>query len=1186
MSSNPRQSQTRMAKISAHVAPTLGYKYDVFLSFRGPDTRRTVADVIYESLVDAGISVFRDNEELRKGGNIGPELKRAIDDSRIHVPIFSEGYASSAWCLQELARMVRRQRESAGHEIVPVFYGVSPSDVRLKRGSYGEDLLWHEGRYGEETVREWREALMEVADLKGWDARNAPLGKLIKDFVRDVFIKLKKRQKVLPDHLVGIDDRVKDVMQLLDCGSLGVRFLLVHGMGGIGKTTLAKVVFNEIAPLFDGCSFLSDIAGTSQIGGIVKLQNQLLSDILKRSIDVHDVDDGVHMIRERFRNKRVLIILDDVDNREQLTELTGISDWLGPGSRIIVTTRNVGVSPAGDIGQHNNVPFPPKGYYAYEMMPMNPCHALQLFSKHAFGETLPPDDLETLSSDIVATTGGIPLALEASGSFLRSKSLEIWTETLERLRKVPDRRVQDTLRISYEALSIEEKQIFLDIACFFNGLESTSAIYVWKDFGYFPESGLATLADMSLLKIDHHNIFRMHDVIRDFGMEIVREENHLNPGSQSRWWEPEECLRILREPIDYQRKRNVTSLWLQFPEVQKITSQELASLPNLRFLRLKRVTIIGDCGNLLPELRWLSWHDCPADFSATNFSPRNLAVLKLSGSELGDDWPGWHQFTKSCELKFLELGECSRLTRLPDLSAIRTLERLTLRDCPSLDQIDESIGKLTRLSCLKVYNCKALRELPKEVGCLNSLKELIVRGTIHGPVGSYLPHSIGNLQSLTRLEMESVGISKLPHSIGELKDLQSLCLSRCYVLRKLPDSIGGLESLFELDLSYTKVTELPDSIGNLRKLKVIRIDHSEISKIPSTIGMAEKLEEFHAEKCVNLEGDIPSEIGSLSSLKILNLSHTCIRSVPTTINQLSRLQELHLEGCHELKRVPELPPSLINLYVESRSLKTVPNLSNLTNLVNLIVSDYIEESLSNPWDAKSIQTPNLKWVGRLSRLETLKLVHKSIIAPPTELASLPGLKQLVLSCFDLQSLTQPLPSTLSMLKLINFNSLAEFSRSSYLKNLSSLELRKSWLMEIPLNSFGQLENLRELILSNCVFLVRLSSLPGLKKLRVLRLLNCPKLVEIQGLVKLESLESIRIGQCNSLVRLPNLLKLKKLRTMEFLFCRSLVSLPSLSQLALEDCHLVVDRCDKLSNYNGPCWLYKDKRKCPNPHSRL
>ncbi|XP_039161310.1 toll/interleukin-1 receptor-like protein [Eucalyptus grandis] len=150
-----------------------GYKYDVFLSFRGPDTRRTFADYLYESLVRDGFTVFRDEEELPVGTNIGPEIERAIDGSRIHLPIFSEGYASSAWCLQELARMAKCRRESAGREIVPVFYGVSPSDVRLRTGSYGQALLKHEGRYDEGTVREWREALMEVADLKGWDAREA-----------------------------------------------------------------------------------------------------------------------------------------------------------------------------------------------------------------------------------------------------------------------------------------------------------------------------------------------------------------------------------------------------------------------------------------------------------------------------------------------------------------------------------------------------------------------------------------------------------------------------------------------------------------------------------------------------------------------------------------------------------------------------------------------------------------------------------------------------------------------------------------------------------------------------------------------------------------------------------------------------------------------------------------------------
>ncbi|KAL3717508.1 hypothetical protein ACJRO7_009010 [Eucalyptus globulus] len=1161
MSSSQKQKRSDFADD----ASTSGYKYDVFLSFRGPDTRSTVADVLYEILVAAGFNVFRDNEELQVGKNIGRELERAIDDSRIYVPIFSVGYASSPWCLQELARMVKCWDESAGHEIVPVFFGASPSDVRLKRGPYGDDLLRHKGCYGEERVREWREALRGVADLKGWDARNLGLGKIANNLVRELSIKLKKRQMVLPNHLVGIDDRVRDVMPLLNCGSLDIRFLVVHGMGGIGKTTLAKAIFNEISSQFDGYSFLSDIRETSpKDGGIVSLQRQLLSDILKRSTDVNDVNDGINLIQEKFRNKRVLIVLDDIDKLGQLTKLKGNSDWLGPGSRVIVTTRNVRL-----------MNFLPEGSPAYEMTEMSTRHALQLFSKHAFGETPPPDDLKTLSNDIVATTGKIPLALEASGSFLRGKRPEVWAETLERLRKAPHEEVQETLRISYEALSWEEKQIFLDIACFFNGEESTSAKYAWKGCGYSPEGGLDTLTFMSLLKIDHQNILHMHDLIRDFGREIVRQENRLNTGSRSRLWVNEESLHVLRE----QRKSNVKSLRLQFSGGQIVTSQEFKRLRNLRFLGLEGGNLVGDYMGLLPNLRWLSWHNIPpAHFRATNFSPRNLAVLKLSGSELGDDWPGWHQFMKSSKSKVLELGECSRLTRLPFLSALLRLERLIVRNCQSLVEVDESIGKLVHLNYLEIDACKSLRELPEEVGCLKALKELIVRGTILGPVVSYLPNSIGNLQSLTRLEMESVGISELPHRIGELKDLESLCLSRCYELRELPNSIGGLESLLELDLSHTKVTELPESIGFLRKLKVIRIDHSEVRKIPGTIGMVEKLEEFHAEKCLNLEGDIPNGMGSLSSLKILNLSHTRIRSVPTTINQLSHLQELHLEGCHKLKRIPEPPASLINLHVESRLLETVPNLSKLTNLVNLIVSDYPDECPSNPWDANSIQTPNLKWVGRLYRLERLKLIHKSIIALPTELASVPGLERLVLSCFDLQLLTQPLPPTLSMLKLINFNSLPKLSCRSDFRSMSSLELCKSWLIEIPLSRFGQLENLRELTMSNCAFLVRLSHLSCLK--------NCPKLVEIQDLIELKSLEGIRIDRCNSLVRLPNLLKMKKLRTIEIRFCKLLLSLPFLSWEAIEDCHLVVDGCDKLANHDGLFRLHKYKKQCPDPRSRL
>lgn len=502
-----------------------GYNYDVFLSFRGPDTHRTFADYLYESFVNAGFTVFRDEEELRAGANIGPEIERAIDDSRFHLPIFSAGYASSAWCLQELARMVKCQRESAGREIVPIFYDVSPSDVTLRTESYREALLKHEGRYGEGTVREWMKALVEVGNLSGLDARDKPLGKLVNDLVREFSIKLKNRQKVIRDNLVEIDDQVDDLMRLLDCGSQDVRYLGVYGMAGIGKTTLAKIVFNKLSRQFDGCSFLSNVQERSQTdNGIIRLQNQLLSDILKKPIGVHDVDEGIKMIKENFCRKKVLIILDDVDAVVQLTSLAANGTWFKIGSRIFVTTRNADLvadlMPAveweqlpRDMFADLMVPAAEKEqqprdmvilpvYYAYEMTEMNSCHALELFSWHAFGKKRPPNEYDILSSEIVATLGGLPSALEAAGSYLRLKSLGIWLETLERLRKVPDGRVQEMWRTS------QEKQIFLDITCFLEGVERTSAACVWKECGFSPcgfspegEGGLATLTNMSLLKI-------------------------------------------------------------------------------------------------------------------------------------------------------------------------------------------------------------------------------------------------------------------------------------------------------------------------------------------------------------------------------------------------------------------------------------------------------------------------------------------------------------------------------------------------------------------------------------------------------------------------------------------------------------------------------------------------------------
>ncbi|KAI3412833.1 uncharacterized protein J3R85_016843 [Psidium guajava] len=159
------------------MALSSGFDYEVFLSFRGPDTRAGITDFLYVSLIDAGIRAYRDDEELRFGEEMGAELLGAIHQSKISIPIFSLGYASSKWCLEELAQMVEC-RKTRGQKIMPIFYDVAPSEVRHQTGGYGEAFLSHESnkRYDDQTIDRWKAALNEVGSLKGWDLQSKPKG--------------------------------------------------------------------------------------------------------------------------------------------------------------------------------------------------------------------------------------------------------------------------------------------------------------------------------------------------------------------------------------------------------------------------------------------------------------------------------------------------------------------------------------------------------------------------------------------------------------------------------------------------------------------------------------------------------------------------------------------------------------------------------------------------------------------------------------------------------------------------------------------------------------------------------------------------------------------------------------------------------------------------------------------------
>jgi hypothetical protein len=145
------------------------FTYDVFLSFRGEDTRHNLVGYLLEAFEKRGINVFYDDKKLELGEDISPALFKAIEESNISVIVFSKNYASSRWCLDELAKIMVCTKRNKKQIAFPIFYHVDPSDVRHQRKSYGEAMAAQQKRFGKdsEKIKAWKAALSQVADLKG-----------------------------------------------------------------------------------------------------------------------------------------------------------------------------------------------------------------------------------------------------------------------------------------------------------------------------------------------------------------------------------------------------------------------------------------------------------------------------------------------------------------------------------------------------------------------------------------------------------------------------------------------------------------------------------------------------------------------------------------------------------------------------------------------------------------------------------------------------------------------------------------------------------------------------------------------------------------------------------------------------------------------------------------------------------
>ncbi|CAN1156628.1 Disease resistance protein L6 [Linum perenne] len=910
-------------------------EYEVFLSFRGPDTRREITDVLYHFLVRSKIRTFKDDEDLRVGEGIWPSLVEAIKDSKIYVPIFSETYAHSKWCLKELAEMIECQKQHKRHIILPIFYKVDPGDVRKQTGPYEEAFKQHRKNFDDKTIQNWKDALKEVGQLKGWHVTNNDGQGAIADAVFEViWSHLSKNYELMTDELVGIDGHVKAVVERLDLDSKGVIMVGIHGIGGIGKTTIATAVFNKICAHFDRYCFVDGVRETlQQRDGMIALQNKIISSAAKKVSPVSNASEGIRMIRDRVSQYKVLIVLDDVDDKFKFDNILGKFEHFVSSSRFIITSRNTKVLTSLRCCK------------LYEVGEMSFEHSLQLFCKHAFRKDYPPHDYRTLSRDILSTTGGLPLTIKVVGSLLFQEEKDVWEEKLVRLQEMPEMEVFERLKISYDALEYEAKQIFLDIACFYVGTDKEIASYMWSDCKFYPVSSISVLIQRSIIKIGDKNEFKMHDQLRDMGKAIVREEDIEHPWMRSRIWSDDDAFELLVGKKGTDRVKAVRAN-SSSPEICQLTNEHFRNLSDLRYLDGNSTELTGDFNDLLDNLRWLQlhYHEDSGD-RLKNFHMNKLVILDLRGSDITDDWGGWIHIKMARKLKVLDLSYCRFITKVPDLSTHGSLEHLHLYAVRGTTQ-DLNIGNVKNIKVLNLENCRIRKIVGGNIGTLQQLRELNVSSCKCGDKWLKLS-KLKSLAVLYASNIRTIGPQLLPPSLTELH------LSVCPKLECLPN-FENLENLIELSIYRCSMLRKIEGCGG-RELEVGGCTLLEklpnLSKFPSLrkLGIWDMKGIMKLDGLESLEGlrvlelsDLPfieslPRLSKLRKLELLVVSDMHRLREVQGIEDLESLEQLLLPGCTSLEKLPDLSGLKSLQVVNLRECSNLNDLSGLNNLQGVAI---------------------------------------------------------------------------------------------------------------------------------------------------------------------------------------------------------------------------------------------------------
>ncbi|CDY52250.1 BnaC08g20220D [Brassica napus] len=823
------------------------------------------------------------------------------------------------------------------------------------------------------------------------------------------------------------------------------------------STTLAKAFYNKIIAEFEHRVFISNVReNSSDQDGLVNLQKSFIKALLHSVPEIEDANGGIDKIRTSVHAKKILVVLDDVDNVDQLNALVGEKSWYGEGTVIVITTRDEEILSRPSVNQK------------YEE------------------KKEPTESLIELSKKIVKITGLLPLAIEVfvfldiACLFLK---MEIKKEEVIDVLKGCGFKAEAALNVlrqkdhlsSIQGIVLDfKKKLARDPSAeeiAFRNLHDKPGIrsvfsYLKNKFVKFPAEEKPKSSEITT----HVEPFVPMKKLRLLQINHVELEGDLKLlPSELKWIQWRGCPLKDVPPVFLARQLAVLDLADSgIRRVQSLHRKEMDG--NLKVVNLR------GCHSLeaIPDLS----------------NHKSLEKLILERCMLLVKVP--RSVGNLSKLLQLDFSYCSNLTEfLVDVSGLKSLEKLFLSGCSNLSVLPENIGDMP---CLKelLLGDTAIKNLPVGVGTLPDTRSSTRTRSEKFEQKSKpksiqeLPLCIGMLASLEELNLTATALKNLPSSIGKLKNLQKLYLMHCASFSKLPDTINELKSLKKLFINGSAVEELPlnpgslpsltdfsaggckhlkqvpSSIGGLNSLLDLELDWTPIETLPKEIGGLHFIRKLVLRNCKSLKV-LPESLGDMDTLHSLCLEGSNIEKLPESFGKLENLVLLRMNNCKKIKRLPESfgdLKSLHHLFMQETLVVELPE--SFGNLSKLVTLKMLKKPLFRSCESGKI--PDV--LGKLSSLKILKLGNNYFHSLPSSLEGLLNLRELSLyDCRELKCLP-PLPCNLEQLNLANCFSLESISDLSKLKILHELNLTNCKKVDdIP--GLEHLKALKRLYMSGC-----------------------------------------------------------------------------------------------------------------------